>query len=483
MSPTFGPHGRNAFLDRVGGLLITKDGVSVAWEIQLPDPLQNLGCKILRESAIEVNRQSGDGTTATLLIAGSLLKHLHRMLIAGADLQQSLSEIKQAQIKILEALRKKAKSASDPRTLHQVTLISANADVEIADIVTEAVLVAGSEGFVSVTDGRKTGLQLRTQEGTVFDRGWVSEKFSKGQPSRKLEDPVVALFAQGLTLHSEMAPAMEEASRYERPLLVIAPYVYGEALATMILNDEKDVFSSCAVYTPGSPWDLPGILKDLAALTGATIVDKSAGRFATEFELEWLGGLVSSVVTHQKTILVSPIDAEDRLDKRMGELRAEADATENAWEKEQLLRRAANLTESLVAIEVAKFTDAETRETKSRLEDALHAAQGALREGVVPGAGATYAEMAFLIEKECPPLAKALLAPVEQLAKHAGVSPGCVVEQLRVSGGWDPVTNSYRDLSEEPAILDSLQTVVCVIQSAVSAVTTLATSEAAILGL
>lgn len=460
---TYGPFGRTVVVQRPSGHILTKDGMSILKELSFKNPLENQGCQLVKSNVEEVNRSCGDGsTTATLLCAG-LIDQVKQAIVTN-QAESMRSEIQVARGLIRHALDISSFRGDDEFLFMEAAKLSSNNDVDLATVAVQATLDAGLYGHVNVVTGKKIGFELEEVEGLRLDSGWADERFSQGNSTIDLDDPIVAIFKHGITSAKEIIPCIEEASRYPgRPLLVMAPYIFGEALSVMLTNLERGVYASYGVRTPNHPLLSEEWLDTLAALTGASVVDPARGRKPESFDIEWLGGLHSVSIRRRGSVLRSPIDAEDRIMDRIHQLKKSISKSTSTWMSDKLSIQCGMLSEGMINIKVLKHTDLETREIRGRVEDTLHMVRNCINEGFVPGSGNCFNLMSYLCRDQAPRVSRALEQPFRQLCINRGVEPAPRLEAVYGSYrannnpwiGWDIGQDYLRDLFSKDPILDS----------------------------
>jgi chaperonin GroEL len=473
-------------------LFVTRDGVAVAREITLPNPLENLGCRILREASIAVNDQVGDGTTGTILIGAEILRRAHKLVVAGYDPVQLAREIESSMRFVEGVLSDLATMRTDEEALIGVGLLASGGDPEIAQAVVEASLSVGIGGTIRVEEGTSVGVEILFKQGLEVDQGWATEWMSHGNKERLLEAPLVALFARGISKFEDIRPCMEEATGFPFPLLVIAPYVEGEALGALIRNEKENILQSCAVRAPGKRWDMRSLLDDLAAVCQGEVLDPLAGFDPRNFSSEWFGKLRSAVVRQGTTTLVAYPEADERIDTRIATLESMNLTSESEFDRDRLNERIAALSEGLCVLRVGGVTASEIRDRCARVEDTLHAVQCAIREGVLPGGG-----IGYLIGSEAVKgnsmgdriVAESLLEPIRALARNAKHDPSVVLDRIRKaresdpygSKGWDPIRDEICDLANGPKILDPAGVVISVCRASTSVASNLLKTECSLI--
>jgi chaperonin GroEL len=503
---TYGPRGRTAMLDRGVGLLATKDGVTVAREINLPDPVENLGAQILKEACIAVNNDSGDGTTSTAILAAAILEEGHRLITAGTDPMQLAQGIEAAAHAAAIYVLELASPVETQELLERVAMIASNGDQEVSKKMAEACMAVGRDGTLTIEDGNSVGIELLYKEGMEIPRGAVSTSFLGGDSERVIEGPLVAVIGATLRTVEDVTSMMEVASQWPKNhLLVIAEGIEGDALKTMVMNDDQDVMKCVAVCTPGFHERKRDYLMDIAALTGADFVDPKQQMKHKEFDAEWFGSLRKATVRLKETILIAYDEATELIQERIAEIRVEMQSSRSEYDRDRCNERIAKLSGGLCVMEVGGFTETEMKERRARIEDALGSVRAALESGVLPGAGNSYlaASLELLRAISEDPngwsafskdwqegwrvFGRALQRPLVVLANNAGLRGDYTVEKAKDTmedgGIWmgiDMEDGSLRDLNASPEIIDPLAVVQAVMMTAASVSKTLLTVEAAV---
>jgi chaperonin GroEL len=500
---TYGPQGHNVALDRAVGLLSTKDGVTVAREIDLPDPVANLACQSFKEACIRVNDLAGDGTTTAACVSAAILRETVKLVEAGHNPIHMARGVQMAAKAAVDAIwTHLVRDIDTQEQLEKVALIASNGDQETASHMAEAVMAVGKNGTVSIEDGHGVETVLDFKEGMEIDRGASSMHFLKGLNERSFDGPIIAVIAATLSTVEDVLDLCEEATTYNRrPLVVFCENIQGEALKTMVMNDSSTDhnFEFIAIVAPGNFDRKKDYLGDIAALAGADLVDPAQGMGWGKWNPEFFGGLRSVRVEAKKTTLVAHDEAAECVQERIRHIHAQYQNTTSQYDIDRLNERLAVLEGGLCIMQIGAHTEIELKQKRARVEDALGAVQAALEEGIVPGGGTAYLAAHQMIEGTCPEgldmaveagwkvMEKALLAPLAQLATNAGFNGEYRVEKLldeRPSPdswvGWDAISNEVRDFGEDGTVIDPTRVVVAVIESAASAAGTLMTSEASI---
>jgi len=496
---TYGPSGRTVMLDRFAGLLTTKDGVTVAREVSLEDPVQEAGSKVLRQACIKVNDDAGDGTTTTAVLAAAIMREGHKMIVAGHDPNQIVRGVRKVAEGVTDILWDNASPVDGEDLLRQVALVSCNGDDEVANALTEACMAVGKDGTVVIEPSEGREISLTFKEGIEYPSGPANPAFLSGNTERTMDAPLVAVVVGVLSSAQDVIPLLEEASQF-RPheLILIADSVEAEALATISMNDRQGVVKCVPFTGAGLGLNRRGSMEDIAALAGATLVDRSLGMDHRQFSSEWFGGFKSSAIGLTKAVFTAHDEAHDNVQARIAKLKDEMASSPHEYDRDKLRERIAKLQGGMCIVKVGGTTESEIKERKARIEDALGAVQSALRHGIVSGGGAaymwasTYGSLCDELEGDQRVggqiLLRALQAPLHRIASNAFKKADSVVE--KVYDGmltdndrwfcWDARQDIYRSPFEDPMIIDPAFVAVSALQAAVSVATTLLTAEASI---
>ncbi|MCB2008618.1 MAG: chaperonin GroEL, partial [Rhodoferax sp.] len=387
---TLGPKGRNVVLDKsFGAPTVTKDGVSVAKEIELEDKFQNMGAQMVKEVASHTSDVAGDGTTTATVLAQSILKEGLKSVAAGMNPMDLKRGIDKASAAVVERLSKLAKSCQDDKAIAQVGTISANGDESIGNTLAEAMAKVGKQGVITVEDGSGLENQLDVVEGMQFDRGYLSPYFinNAGEQNAELEAPYILLYDKKISNIREMLPLLESVAKSGKPLLVVAEDVEGEALATLVVNTIRGIVKVCAVKAPGFGDRRKAMLQDMAILTGGQVIAEEVGLSLEKARLEDLGKCKKVIVDKENTTIIDGAGKSKDIKSRVDQINKEIEATTSDYDREKLQERVAKLSGGVAVIKVGAATEVEMKEKKARVEDALHATRAAVEEGVVPGGG------------------------------------------------------------------------------------------------
>lgn len=447
-------------VEKGGSVLVTTDGAALTRESQLGGDFR-LGADLVRVAALQTEKETGDGTSTTVLLTSALMRGIEKLSVASDwDPVRVTEELRAATLDVEAYLRSLSRPAS-PSTLHRVAEMAAHGETEIAEKVVQAVLQVGEEGSVSISPHEGTGLVLEHREGLSLEQGWASFGMCPpGASERDMDGPLVAVFRQVLRRTEDVSGAMEQASQWPgRGLVIFSPGIQGDALSTVLLNDQKKVISCVAVEYRGSPRDLSDWIDDIATVTNATVVDPQTGRTPKNFESSWLGYARRILLTRDRTTLISYMDEDiiQAIDLRASALKARAEASSHPYDRDRLSERAAALDGGLVTLKVGGRTKQEAQDRRSRTEDALLAVQSALKGGVIPGAGISYLKARFQVPNTegGKILSHALSEPFLILAERAGKEP--LVELLKAG-----------ERTLDPEIVDPVEVGCSALRNAVS---------------
>ena len=492
VSVTYGPHGRIALLDRFAGLLPTKDGVTVAREIQLNRKPQDLGADILKNTCIAVNDNCGDGTTTAAIVAAALLQEGHKLIVAGADPRVVCNELQTTSSTAIEALRELSVRADSQEDLNHVARIASNGDEEVARCLAEGVMAVGKDGTLSIEDGYGVETVLEYKDGFECEARLSSPIFLGPVGKLELEGALVAVIDQPLNSIEDVVPILEEASQWpQNPLLIFAPSFGWVVNKTIAMNLKANNVTAYPVLAPGVHIQKAEHLKDIAALSGAVFVDPSAGHNIRKWKPEWFGALRRARVD-MKASLLEGYDEPDKRDTRAARIRELCGierTTTSEYDLDRIKERKANLSGGFLVLRVGAVTESALKERRARVEDAFGAVRAALKGGLVPGGGTAYLRAAEAL-RGAPRgsggaiLRQALRAPAMVLLANGGLSARQIISQIDVHkspwAGWDARTGEVRDLSKDPKIADPTNVAVGVVKAAVSIATTLLSVECSI---
>jgi chaperonin GroEL len=493
---TLGPKGRNVVIDRkFGSPTVTKDGVSVAKEIELEDPVENMGAQMVKEVATKTSDLAGDGTTTATVLAQSIFAEGLKNVTAGANPMGIKRGIDRAVEHVVAELATISSDTKGKKEIAQVGSISANNDPEIGDLIADAMDKVGKDGVITVEEARGLETTLETVEGMQFDRGYLSPYFVT-DPERMeavLEDPMILIHDKKVSSMKDLLPILEKVAQIGKPLLIIAEDVEGEALATLVVNKLRGTLKVCAVKAPGFGDRRKAMLQDVAVLTGGQVISEEVGFKLENAVVSDLGNAKRVVIDKDTTTIVDGAGEPDKIKGRIEEIRVSIDKSTSDYDSEKLQERLAKLSGGVAVINVGAATETEMKEKKARVEDALHATRAAVEEGIVPGGGvallrAQKSLLTFKVDREDEQigvdiLRRALEFPIRQIAINAGAEGSIVVEKVRASEdphfGYNALTNEYEDLVEA-GVIDPTKVVRTALQNAASIAGLLLTTEAVV---
>jgi chaperonin GroEL len=492
---TLGPKGRNVVLDKsFGAPTVTKDGVSVAKEIELEDKFQNMGAQMVKEVASNTSDVAGDGTTTATVLAQSILKEGLKAVAAGMNPMDLKRGIDKASAAIVDRLGKLSKSCQDDKAIAQVGTISANGDESIGNTLAEAMAKVGKQGVITVEDGSGLENQLDVVEGMQFDRGYLSPYFINNatEQNAELEQPYILLYDKKISNIRELLPLLEGVAKSGKPLLVVAEDVEGEALATLVVNTIRGIVKVCAVKAPGFGDRRKAMLQDMAILTGGQVIAEEVGLSLEKARLEDLGKAKKVIVDKENTTIIDGAGKSKDIKARVEQINKEIEATTSDYDKEKLQERVAKLSGGVAVIKVGAATEIEMKEKKARVEDALHATRAAVEEGVVPGGGVALIRAREALKEVKGSnedqaaginiLRRALEEPLRQIVINAGEDGAVVLNKVaegKGNFGYNAQTGEYGDLVAM-GIIDPTKVVRFALQNAASVAGLLLTTEAMI---
>ncbi len=491
---TLGPRGRNVVISKsYGAPTITNDGVTIAREIELSDPVENMGAQLVKEVATKTNDVAGDGTTTATVLAQAMVKEGLRNLAAGAQPMDIKAGIEAAVASIIERLRETATVINDKSQIANVATISAQ-DRAIGDLIAEAMDKVGKDGVITVEESSTTGLELEFTEGMQFDKGYISPYFVTDQDRMEtvLEDAYVLISANKISALAELLPILEKIAQASKPLLIIAEDIEGEALSTLVVNKIRGVFTSAAVKAPGFGDRRKAMLEDIAILTGGQVVSAEMGMKLDQVGLEVLGRARRIVITKDTTTIVDGAGDKAAVDARVSEIRGELENTDSEWDRNKLQERVAKLAGGVCVIKVGAYTEVELKEKKHRLEDAISATRAAVEEGIVVGGGAALVHAADSLEGDLGfhgdkavgvrLVRKACDEPLRWIAENAGVEGYVVVAKVRAMKaheGYNAATGVYGDLTAD-GVIDPVKVTRSALANAASIAAMFITTEAVV---
>ncbi|CAI8725128.1 60 kDa chaperonin [Pseudomonas fluorescens] len=492
---TLGPKGRNVIIEKsFGAPTITKDGVSVAKEIELEDRFENMGAQLVKDVASRANDDAGDGTTTATVLAQSIVNEGLKAVAAGMNPMDLKRGIDKATIAIVKELKNLSKPCADTKAIAQVGTISANSDSSIGDIIAEAMEKVGKEGVITVEEGTGLENELSVVEGMQFDRGYLSPYFVNKPETMvaELDSPLILLVDKKISNIREMLPVLEAVAKAGRPLLIVSEDVEGEALATLVVNNMRGIVKVAAVKAPGFGDRRKAMLQDIAVLTGGTVISEEIGLSLEAATLENLGSAKRVTISKENTIIVDGAGVEADIQARITQIRAQAAETSSDYDREKLQERLAKLSGGVAVIKVGAGSEVEMKEKKARVEDALHATRAAVEEGVVPGGGvALIRALQTLVDLKgdnadqdvgIAVLRRAVEAPLRQIAANSGDEPSVVVNEVKNGKGnfgYNAATGEYGDMIEM-GILDPTKVTRSALQAASSIGGLILTTEAAV---
>jgi chaperonin GroEL len=489
---TLGPKGRNVVIAKsYGAPLITNDGVTIAKEIELSDPAENMGAQLVKQVAEKTNDVAGDGTTTATVLAQAMVKEGLRNLAAGAQPMELKYGIEQAVAAITEALRKNSTAVSGKSQIADVATISAQ-DKAIGDLIAEAMDKVGKDGVITVEESSTTGLELEFTEGMQFDKGYISPYFVTDADRMEtiLEDAYILISGQKISALSEILPVLEKVAQASKPLLIIAEDVEGEALSTLVVNRMRGTFASAAVKAPGFGDRRKSMLQDIAILTGGQVISAEVGLKLEQIDIEMLGKARRIVISKDNTTIVDGAGNKNDVAARVTEIRREIENTDSDWDREKLQERVAKLAGGVCVIKVGAHTEVELKEKKHRLEDAISATRAAVEEGIVVGGGAALVHAAAALDNDLGfegdravgvrLVRKACDEPLRWIAENAGQEGYVVVSKVRTmkpNEGFNAYSEEYTDLVKE-GVIDPVKVTRSALANAASIAAMFITTEA-----
>ena len=491
---TMGPRGRNVLLQKsFGAPAITKDGVTVAKEIELKDTLENMGASLVREVASKTNDQAGDGTTTATVLAHAIFKEGLRNVTAGANPIEVKRGMDKFSAAIIEELKKSSKKVNGKKEIAQVATISANNDSSVGDLIADAMEKVGKDGVITVEEAKSINDELNVVEGMQFDRGYLSPYFITNAEKMlvELSSPLVLLFDKKITNLKDLLPVLEQVQKSGKPLLIIAEDIEGEALATLVVNKLRGVLNISAVKAPGFGDRRKAMLEDIAILTGGAVVSEELGRTLESANLSDLGQAERVVIDKDNTTIVNGAGEKSAIDARISQIKAQIAETTSDYDREKLQERLAKLSGGVAVIKVGAATETEMKEKKDRVDDALNATKAAVEEGIVIGGGAALVKAGKRVnlvlkgdEKIGADIVRrALFAPLRQIAANAGFDEGVVAnavfESKNTDEGFNATSGEYVDMFKA-GIIDPVKVERIALQNAVSVSSLLLTTEATV---
>jgi len=490
---TLGPKGRNVVLEKsFGAPTITKDGVSVAKEIELSDKFENMGAQMVKEVASKTSDNAGDGTTTATVLAQALIREGMKAVAAGMNPMDLKRGIDKAVVAAVEELKKLSKPTADDKAIAQVGTISANSDESIGNIIAEAMKKVGKEGVITVEEGSGLENELDVVEGMQFDRGYLSPYFINNQQSMQaeLDDPFILLHDKKISSVRDLLPVLEGVAKAGKPLLIVAEEVEGEALATLVVNTIRGIVKVVAVKAPGFGDRRKAMLEDMAVLTGGTVISEEVGLQLEKATIKDLGRAKKVVVSKENTTIIDGAGDASAIEARIKQIKAQIEETTSDYDREKLQERVAKLAGGVAVIKVGAATEVEMKEKKARVEDALHATRAAVEEGVVPGGGVALLRAKAAIEglkginedqnHGIQIALRAMEAPLREIVTNAGEEPSVIVNKVKDGDGnfgYNAATGQFGDMFEF-GILDPTKVTRTALQNAASIAGLMITTEA-----
>ena len=488
---TLGPKGRNVVIDKkFGSPTITKDGVTVAKEIELEDPFENMGAQMVKEVAEKTSDIAGDGTTTATILAEAIYREGLKNVTAGSNPMGLKRGIEKAVAKVVEELEKLATPIKDKKEIAQVASIAANSDTEIGNLIAEAMDKVGKDGVITVEEAKSTATTLETVEGMQFDQGYLSPYFVTDAERMEvlLEDPFILIYEKKIATIKDILPLLEKIARAGKPLLIIAEEVEGEALATLVVNKIRGTFVACAVKAPGYGDRRKAMLEDIAILTGGKAITEDLGIKLENVDVSDLGRAKKVKIDKENTTIVEGAGKNAAIAARVNQLKNQIDETDSDYDKEKLQERLAKLSGGVAVINVGAATETEMKEKKARVEDALHATRAASQEGIVPGGGVALIRALPALDKlkleddekiGANIVKRAIEEPLRQIALNAGLEGSVVVQRIKTEKtniGYDVSQDAYVDMIEA-GVIDPKKVTRSALQNAASIAALLLTTE------
>jgi chaperonin GroEL len=490
---TLGPKGHNVVLDKKWGPpTITNDGVTIAKEIELSDPWENMGAQLAKEVATKTNDVAGDGTTTATVLARAMVHHGMRNVAAGANPMALKRGVEKAVVAVVDAIKDQAKDVESRDEIAQIAAISAG-DAQIGEVLAEALDKVGKDGVVTVEESNTFGMELEFVEGMQFDKGYISPYFITDQDRMEavLEDPYIAVVNKKIGSVQEMLPLLEKVLQSGKPLLLVAEDVEGEALATLVVNKIRGTFNAAAVKAPGFGDRRKAMLQDVAILTGAQVVSEEVGLKLENVGLDLLGHARKVVVTKDDTTIVEGAGDAEEVKGRIAQIKGEIEKTDSDWDREKLQERLAKLAGGVAVVKVGAATEIELKEKKHRIEDALSATRAAIEEGIVPGGGVALIRAESVLDKldlegdeatGATIVRRSLAEPARLIAQNAGQEGSVIVEHIRSEGGhrgYDAQKGEWVDMVKA-GIIDPAKVTRSALQNAASIAALVLTTESAV---
>ncbi len=490
---TLGPKGRNVVLDKsFGAPTITKDGVSVAKEIELADKFENMGAQMVKEVASKTADIAGDGTTTATVLAQAMIREGMKAVAAGMNPMDLKRGMDKAVTAVVDELKSLSKPCATSKEIAQVGSISANSDHNIGELIAKAMDKVGKEGVITVEDGKSLNNELEVVEGMQFDRGYLSPYFVNNQQSMsaELDDPFILLFDKKISNVRDLLPVLEAVAKAGKPLLIVAEEVEGEALATLVVNTIRGIVKVCAVKAPGFGDRRKAMLEDMAILTGGTVISEEVGLSLDKASIKDLGRAKKVQVSKENTTIIDGAGEADGIQARIKQIKAQIEETSSDYDREKLQERVAKLAGGVAVIKVGAATEVEMKEKKARVEDALHATRAAVEEGIVPGGGVALIRALSTVGKlkgdnddqnvGIALALRAMEAPLREIVTNAGEEPSVVLNKVKEGAGnfgYNAASGVYGDMVEM-GILDPTKVTRTALQNASSIAGLMITTEA-----
>lgn len=494
---TLGPKGRNVVIDKkFGAPTITKDGVTVAKEIELENPLENMGAQMLREVASKTSDIAGDGTTTATVLAQAIVREGLKMVAAGANPMDLKRGIDLAVGKVVEGLKEVSKPVdkTSKKEIAQVGAISANNDNVIGDLIADAMMKVGTDGVITVEEAKGTDTTIEVVEGMQFDRGYLSPYFVTDPEAMEtsLENPVILIHDKKISSMKDLLPILEKVAQTGSPILVIAEDVEGEALATLVVNKLRGTLRVAAVKAPGFGDRRKAMLEDIAVLTGGTVISEEQGYKLENATLSYMGKAKKVTIDKDNTTIVEGAGKKEEIKKRINEIKAQIEKTTSDYDREKLQERLAKLSGGVAVLKIGASTEVEMKEKKARVEDALHATRAAVEEGIVPGGGVAYLRAASKLnnlkaanedqETGIEIVRRSLEEPIRQIVANAGLEPSVIVNKVKEGKddyGFNAYSEQYENLVKS-GVIDPTKVARTALENAASVASLLLTTEATI---
>ncbi|WP_096023262.1 chaperonin GroEL [Campylobacter lanienae] len=491
---TMGPRGRNVLLQKsFGAPTITKDGVSVAKEIEIADTIENMGAGLVREVASKTNDEAGDGTTTATVLAHAIFKEGLRNITAGANPIEVKRGMDKFAAAVINELKNASKKVEGKKEIAQVATISANSDTSVGDLIAEAMEKVGKDGVITVEEAKSINDELSVVEGMQFDRGYLSPYFITNAEKMQVElsNPFILLFDKKISNLKDLLPVLEQIQKTGKPLLIIAEDIEGEALATLVVNKLRGVLNISAVKAPGFGDRRKAMLEDIAILTGGEVISEELGRTLESASINDLGQADRVVIDKDNTTIVNGAGSKEAIDARISQIKAQIAETTSDYDKEKLQERLAKLSGGVAVIKVGAATETEMKEKKDRVDDALNATKAAVEEGIVIGGGAALIKAGNKVDLNLKGdeligadiVKRALFAPLRQIAENAGFDAGVVAHAVssadKANYGFNAASGEYVDMFEA-GIIDPVKVERIALQNAVSVASLLLTTEATV---